>query len=245
MTAGGGNLDARDRVMQRAGLVITLVALMGLAVFERRWSTPPAGSNHDPQTGFGRLAELPLNLEGWVGQDDRLDPRAVELAEISGSWYRHYRQTKSGVVVHVLIVGGRPGPIALHPPDVCYRGLGFEPSGSARANERIVELNPTSMFRVVDLERDDPVNPRRLRIYWAWSSQGVWNVPRSPRIAYALEPWLYKIYAHRELSSTDPEFSDEPCLEILRLLLPKIHEALFVRSAAQAASAGSLFNHDG
>ena len=29
-----------------------------------------------------------------------------------------------------LILCGRPGPVSIHTPDVCYRGLGYEPTGS-------------------------------------------------------------------------------------------------------------------
>ena len=43
-------------------------------------------------------------------------------AELEGWLARRYLHRRTGVVVHVLLLCGRPGPLSVHTPEVCYYG---------------------------------------------------------------------------------------------------------------------------
>src|SRR4051794_25685739 len=88
--------------------VLTVVVLSGIVhgLWTDRWVP-----GEEPERAAARLADVPLTLGDWDGRAGQLDARHVEVAELSGYLLREYVHRRTGNVVSVLLVCGRPGPV--------------------------------------------------------------------------------------------------------------------------------------
>src|SRR5262245_13026212 len=103
-------------------LALALVVAYGVAegTWTGRWV--PAAAPHE---AAARLADVPTTLGDWQGKDQTLDHRVAAQAELSGSLLRYYTHKTTGETLTVLLVCGRPGPVSVHTPDVCFVGSGY------------------------------------------------------------------------------------------------------------------------
>jgi Protein of unknown function (DUF3485) len=109
----------------------------------RRWAT-----SHAVEVALARLERVPVTLGNWRGRSLELDREQLTTAEIAGSIARRYENRRTGATVTVLLVCGRPGPISVHSPDICYPGAGFRPMGSlARQSLPIAGVEPRRLRR--------------------------------------------------------------------------------------------------
>ena len=101
----------------------------GIAV--GRW-TDRWGANRELTEAAQRLQQVPMTIGDWNGTALELEPRAVAQAGFQGYLVRRYENQRSGAVVSLLVACGRPGPLCVHTPEVCYGGAGFKMSGARR-----------------------------------------------------------------------------------------------------------------
>jgi hypothetical protein len=116
-----------------------------------------------------------------------------QLGDVGGYFYARFVNRRDGNAVVVFLVGGPPGPVAIHTPDVCYQASGYE----VRAQERVTVGDPRRAggeFWSADLIKNRTALENRLHILWSWSATGAWSVPDSPRLTFARCPLLYKLY---------------------------------------------------
>jgi Protein of unknown function (DUF3485) len=73
-----------------------------------------------------RVALVPMDIGNWHGKDDASEAVAFEQTGAKGYWMRQYVNDKTGDSVLVILMCGRPGKMAVHTPEVCYRGAGYE-----------------------------------------------------------------------------------------------------------------------
>ena len=210
--------------MTRAFAVLTVFAVVlssGVVqgVWTHRWTSSAA-----LERATARMADLPLTLGEWDGEAQALDPRQVEVADISGHLLRRYVNRRTGDMVTVLLLCGRPGPLAVHAPEVCYRGLGYRTVGA-----RAKQPSPAGAgdFWVARLQRERVAGEGPLRIFYAWNATGTWEAADSPRSRFGWRPALYKLYVTRQLTKADEPLEDGPELGFLRALLPAAQKALF------------------
>jgi hypothetical protein len=170
-----------------------------------------------------RLAQLPHRVGDWEGRDQELDPRQVARAEMSGYLMRRYTHGPTGAEVSILLVCGRPGPTALHSPDVCYAGAGYAAAQPPARHEIAAGAGDT--LWVGDFRKPGPA-PEPLRIYWAWNGAGAWQAPDSPRVQFAHYPALYKLYVIRDLAHDEP-IAEDVSQQFLREFLPVAQRVLF------------------
>lgn len=195
-------------------LVLTSGILHGLHT--HRWVPPPPLDQY-----VDRLAKIPDAFGDWkaeTGTSDstpagmylHTDPATgkssyrfqddLRMHGIQEYVYYIFKHRKTTETYQVLVVLGRPGPIASHTPDVCYRGSGFTPIGEQkRADETITEGEFKGKVIPLNYMKFRPPITRpdatELEIRWAWMtpSKGL-ETPASPRIEYATAPALYKVY---------------------------------------------------
>lgn len=174
-----------------------------------------------------RLKRIPDTIGDWHGEPLELDWRQLELAEIDGYISRRYKDRQGGRDVTILLVCGRPGPISVHTPDICYRGLGYVPAESpSHSVFKRGHDGPAAEFLAATFERNRTTTPQSLRILWSWNAEGKWEAPNLRRLRFASRPALYKLYVIREAS----QFGGTDDAEVgpfLRLFLPALGEALF------------------
>jgi hypothetical protein len=108
---------------------------------------------------------------------------------------RKYTHKYTRDEVTILLLCGRPGPISIHTPDICYTGAGFV-MGPIQ-EEQLVHNGSTW---VADFKKNG-TPPQTLRIRWAWSTGGDWISAHSPRIEFSRKHVLYKVYFVRQIRS--------------------------------------------
>jgi hypothetical protein len=201
------------------GTVVVSGAASGL--HNGRW-----GSSRALQDAAARVDQVPLSLgANWDVQPEKLPERAVVIADLEGYTSRRYLQRRTGAMVSVLVVCGRPGPISVHSPDICYAGQGFVESGRARSYTP--PSNPSCQFQVLDFRKSNVANPTLLRVFLSWGSRGEWSVPAQPRFAFAGRPYLYKLYVVQELNKANEPIEGSPAAKLIEELMPQLQETLF------------------
>jgi hypothetical protein len=200
-----------------AAVACLLVLVCGVVhgFWTDRWR-PPA----ETAAAAARMADLPLRLGDWDGQD--LELKGTQPGGTAGALERKYVNRRTGEALTIYLVCGRPGPVAIHTPDVCYGSSGYEIGPRSKAGPR-----DGGEFWTADASRSTATDETRLRVYWAWNAGGGWSAPDDARLAFVRAPVLYKLYVQRELTGEGRAAQEEPCLAFLRVLLPELDRALF------------------
>jgi hypothetical protein len=178
-----------------------------------------------------RIDSVPMVIGDWkVTAQSQLTPGERVMTGAVASFSRVYTNPHRGVSVSVLLLGGLPGKISTHTPDVCYTGAGFilgSPSvydfRYQREGERRAEFQTAVATR-------SGTNPSILRIIWGWNASKGWAAPSEPRWSYGAEPALCKLYVIRETAGAVVDPGVDPCNEFLSVFLPEVDRLVFSTS---------------
>lgn len=209
----------------RAPLIALAVILLSGAVhgyWTGRWANSRALEDR-----VARLVRVPMVIGDWQGRATTLDRRTLEAAEISGYIARRYESRRDGRAVTLFLVCGRPGPISVHSPEVCYQGTGFEVGGPAvRSSFERPGTSTPDEFWMVGLVKRASVLPVSLRLIYSWSVGDRWHASDRPRFDFAASPFLYKLYLIRDVAGDLDDDREETLFEFARELLPVLRTAL-------------------
>lgn len=177
------------------------------------------------QVAAASLEQLPLVIGEWQGRTLQLDPRAAKGAGFGGYLLRRYENQRTRAAVTMLLASGRPGPLAVHTPEVCYAGAGFVEAGaSTRASvDRSASQKPAEYFQG-KFVRKNQVQTEELRVVWAWNKSGAWLCPENPRWTLTGVPVVYKLYVCQALVPGSEDGNS--CVDFLRDALPELDRAL-------------------
>ncbi|HBI43176.1 MAG TPA: hypothetical protein DDY78_10020 [Planctomycetales bacterium] len=206
-------------------LIVAVSAVVAAGVMHGlrtdRW-----GAKADVKAAAARLDDVPLKVGEWEGRPMEIDARQLTVAEADGHLSRYYVHRRTGAEVAVVVLCGRPGPLSLHSPEVCYAGAGFSISGDRQTLPLTGEgLPPVELFNARFTKPG--VTPETLNVFWAWkASDGNWAANSDPRVAYVRSTVLYKLYLIRRLARPDEDLSRDPCLDFLRAFLPELEKRL-------------------
>jgi hypothetical protein len=204
--------------------------LIGSGIAQRLWTGAWNDSN-TPAEWSERLENVPLTIGLWQGEKVKVDEKQFQAAEVDGYLVRRYVHWGTRQEVLMLIVCGRPGPVSVHTPDVCFSGTGFELVGKLQLYEpKDKEGAPTAEFILTDMERPQqgPDLGQQLRVYWSWNRGGPWRAPKHQRWAFGGAPALYKMYLiYQPLAGAKlKEIVHDPCRDFIPELLPVLDKAL-------------------
>ncbi len=179
--------------MNRISALLMTVSLVagGAAVHgaaTHRWSllAPPASraeAIHDQALKLGEATPEDIPSELPVKERSRVTCR------------RYNFPGEPGTVV-VSITSGPPGAVSTHTPDVCYPGSGYKTARAPKKETLDLPNGRTATYFVAVYEKKTATTLDRQRIRWAWSVDGEWDVPGSPRLhlPYLRANELYKLY---------------------------------------------------
>jgi hypothetical protein len=209
------------------GLALLSLAALVHGVWTGRWQT-----GHALEDAIARVREVPLAFGDWKAEELPADHEEFTRAGASGYWRRLYRNCQSGEAVTVLLMCGRAGKMAVHTPDLCYGGVGYEMVGEP-ARAAIPAAGAPAEFWSARFRKPGPAGDSALRIHWAWSTGAAWEGPERPRWYFAGAPFLYKLYIVRDATADGPE--GDPSLPFLQTFLPELEKTLFrpTRAAAE------------
>lgn len=206
-----------------ASIAIVLVAGYVQGARVGRWS-----QSKDLTDALARIDRVALDVGDWRGKPFEFDVNQLKQAEILGHLARRYENTRDGSALTVLLVCGRPGPISVHTPDVCYAGIGYEPSDEP-ASVPIPGEEGTQgrdVFTVTDFRKTASPVPAPLRIFWSWSDGGPWRTPENPRLTFAPSPYLFKMYVIRDGVAPGLKPANDPAVSFLKAMLPEFRKSL-------------------
>jgi len=213
-----------SRLLPAVALAAVILPGIVQGVWTNRW-----GESDQLRDFVARLDAVPEQFREWQGQDLAINPRALAESGLSGFLSRRYRHRVSKNEVFVLVAAGRPGPVSVHTPQVCYEGLGYNitPDG-IKASLHASESGIGGDFKNGIFMKSSPGATDYLKIYWSWNASGRWQTPSQPRVSFAGHSGLYKLYVICPFARAEQqEEVDRICQSFLDDFLPELHKALF------------------
>jgi hypothetical protein len=217
---------------------VLMYAMAGILIGVAGYVSANQGDPAPLNRAAARLDRVPMKIGTWSGAQESLEPGIMEQARIQGYTLRRYTDEATGAVVSLLIVCGRPGPVSVHTPDVCYGGAGYGLEADPTAFD-VEGVTPPARFRVGNFMKEQSTQVDRLRVFWSWSTGDGFEEPTRPRLAYAMKSYLYKIYVVRSVIGPYPAIEDDPAVAFLKAAVPVLHEALRPSDAGAARPSGA------
>jgi hypothetical protein len=188
-----------------------------------RWRPSP-----DVAAAAAALDALPVDLGAWKGQVVELKPGQAGPG-VAGCIQRRYENRRNGTTVVVALVCGRPGPVSIHTPDACYGASGYEVGRS----EKVHLPGRYGALWKTDATRKTATDEVHIRILYGWHTAAGWHAPANARQSFAREKVLHKLYLVRELGGSHESGKEEPCEDLLRVLLPELDRTVFGEPTAR------------
>jgi hypothetical protein len=211
-------------------LVVGLTILAGVlhGRMSDRW-----GPVADTLAAADKLKEIPNEFGDWrLQSSEELGKVSLEQLQPAAYLVNKYQNQKTGDVVEMTLLLGRPGPISVHTPEVCFGTKNYKSRGE---RQKVAIRGPAGGddefwaldFKTISLRGD------LLRTYYAWSPGDRWQALKNARFWSAGLPYLYKIQLSCLLppGATDPQSSDDPCRKFLREFVPEAKKYLIAPAA--------------
>jgi len=209
--------------MIRISAAVVLIIGAGLVhgAWTHRWGPSPA------LAALGaRFESVPMVIGDWKGTVFEVPPEDRAMAGAVACLGRVYSNPSRGVSVSVLLLGGLPGKISTHTPDVCYNGGGYTVDSPSAFQRRDGPDEHQAEFRTALATRGG-TSPSVLRIFWSWNASKGWSAPEEPRWKFAAEPALCKLYVIRETAGAVVDPGADPCNDFLSVFLPELDRKVF------------------
>jgi hypothetical protein len=202
-----------------------MLAATGVAhgVLTDRWPLPGASA--------APLTALPMTIGDWDGSAGELDPEVLARMGEGEALLRTYVNRVNGAVVTIFLSAGRAGPIvASHRPESCYPGAGYafaEPITRRSLSDG--SEGPPQEFDVATFSKTERASPIHVRVFWSWSATGHWQIPTSPRLAFAGKRRVCKLYVIRQLVQSKEPLDGDPAQSFLEALIPEMNKSYFAQ----------------
>jgi hypothetical protein len=191
-------------------LVVLIVAgALANGAVTQRWSMFAPD-----QAQINRLHALEIRFQDWQPAEV---PTEMPTNERSTATSRSYQSASTGQSGVVTIISGIPGSVSTHTPDVCYVGSGYRMLRGPNKDAIALPGGGSAAVYVADFEKRSETKVDRVRVRWAWSTEGTWVAPENPRWQFAKQlnsvPVLYKLYVTTpipELESDGKVHEDDP-----------------------------------
>jgi hypothetical protein len=207
-------------------VLIALLSAVSFGVAEGIWSGRWRADAVN--AAAARLADVPLTFGEWEGTTRSLDQRQVTLAKLAGYVSCSFTHRSSGDTMSILLMCGRPGPISVHTPDICFPGGGVEMSGEPhRLTYKIDQIKEPAEFLSARFDKGSN-GVQHSAVLWSWTADGAWTAPDNPRRSFGGAQSLYKLYIiHTMTTPEQMPGEDRDLEEFVHEFLAKLQTALF------------------
>ena len=149
------------------------------------------------------------------------------MAEAEVAVSRRYVHRQTGHALQVMILCGRPGPIAVHPPTACFTGAGYRLAAAPRVATVPIGKGGAQTFWQADFLGNDQGIQTNLHTWWGWTTEGNCIAAKSPRWEFAGKDFLYKVYLIQGRNELEPD-EDEAAIQrqFLDIFLPALRKTL-------------------
>src|SRR5947208_649996 len=145
---------------------LAIAAVLGTGIVHGVW-TGRWEITDEPGASVARLPNVGMDLGDWQGQT--LDAESQQLGDASGCLLRRYTNKFTGANVTVFLLCGRPGPVAIHPPDSCYAAGGYEIATPSLFKAAADAGASPPEFRVARMRKKRAGEQNQLRVFWSWN----------------------------------------------------------------------------
>jgi len=211
-----------------AALATLLASALANGLRNDRWGAAP-----DLQGAADRLECVAPRLGEWESFPKPMSERQLKAAGVVGHLSRRFVHKPTGAEVHVLVIVGHSGPIAVHPPEVCYAGAGYRQQGD-KVKHTVKGTRSAELWAATFVKQD--ATSESLRVFWAWGSGEDWSAADNPRLTFAGFPYLYKLYVVRPTARPDDPAEVQPASDLIELLVPELQRCLRAESPSSTGS---------
>jgi hypothetical protein len=214
------------RVLIPLLIALTLVA-SGLAhgYLSDRW-TPRADE---------QVREARARLDAFPNQDGEWDGLPRRWSEFDQGREdrdfitREYVNRLNGNAVGMLMAAGHSRNVwRWHTPDQCYPAAGYD-IVAPKSKVSIALDGIDAEFFHADFTLPRGSAPDHVRVFWAFSGDGRW-IASDDRLSFGHYTNLYKVYVLRRLLRPDEPLENDPCLDFLKVALPRLNSAFFPKN---------------
>jgi hypothetical protein len=203
--------------------VILLASGLAHGFLSDRW-TPRA--DELVREARGRLEAFPEHVGSWDGvprhwnEFDRTMPEGEFVT-------REYVNRLNGNAVGMLTAAGHSRNVwQWHTPEQCYPAQGYELVAPVAKTTVTVEGVEAEFFHA-DFTLPRGSTPVHVRVFWAFSGDGRWLAPELSQLAFGRFANLYKVYVTRSLAQPGEPLDNDPCVEFLKVALPRLNDTFF------------------
>jgi hypothetical protein len=214
--------------MRQTLIVLATLLLLTLngfvhGLWTQRWT---GLTEAEVQAASDHLPKIPLKLGSWDGH--RIEIAAATLPEevVGRSIAVSYVHRVTGNMVIIYLACGRAQAMTLHTPTECYPDNGYKLVVPETRVSIPLEPAPDRPQFVTATFQSQSIVPVCVRVYWSWQADGGWVVPDNPGRSFRSAPFLYKCYAIRLLTTPDEPLKGDPCVDLLKELIPSLDQAL-------------------
>jgi hypothetical protein len=203
-------------------LVIMAVSCRLQGSWSERWGTFP-----ELQLYAKQLDKIPMDVGEWKGEDaEKSTEMILKVAGAEGELVRVYKNA-TGQSVRVSIICARLRDVFYHTPDRCYPAAGFEMLGDPQLEVVEIGNNETADFFTTTFLKSEPTGTHSERGFWSWSGDGKWIAPKNPKLKFAGQKALYKMYVFAAVPTGGKKLAgDDFCFDFIRTFIPVLDVAL-------------------
>ena len=222
--------DIKEMLVSRLiAILVGLLVLVSAGVVHGLW-TDRWHQSEQLALAVESFADLPDDLGPWKGQEYEQNPDELALTGAIGHYSRSFLDPDTGDRVLVILLVGKPARMSVHRPEHCYQAAGYTMHGEAvKAQIRGDGVEAAEFFTAL-FSREEASGPTQMRIFWAFSSGDRWEAPNSPRMRFARQGFLYKLYVIRNVVGSSGSLNNDPGVRLMGQLLPELKGTLFAGS---------------
>jgi hypothetical protein len=138
-----------------------------------------------------KLHDVFIQFRGFSNRDIPSDMPVKERSHVT---CRQYFSDVTNNSFVVSVTTGISGSVATHTPDVCYVGSGYRMTRPIARKIMSLPSGGSATYYVAEFEKKRATGIDRQRVRWAWTADGIWDAPDSPRFRYMRTGELAKVY---------------------------------------------------
>lgn len=180
-----------------------------------------------------RIDTLPVAAGDWMSSEVEMSVRELELASITGCYARDFTEAAGeGRPVQVLVMCGPYGPLSQHEPTACLRGSGWRQTADTAEFAFGEDDGGGHSLWSATFTGGPQDGIGDIRVFWGWSTDGVWDAAWNARLDFAGSEYLYKLYV---VTGDEGPESEAAVRDLLDRLLPVFKTKLAPRESGGEA----------
>jgi hypothetical protein len=153
-----------------------------------------------------------------LADEEAVPAPIIETLQCAGYVNRKYIDRRTGDEVHLAIIVGPSGPIAVHTPEICFSSQAYSIEEPRQARELVDSAGDPHTFWYTTFSSTNAI-AEQLRVYYGWCGDEKWQASESPRFEFAGQPMLFKLQISSRVPPGKSSTGKDSCQAFLEKLL--------------------------